>query len=165
LGKAGVTLTAVYLHKSSPWVELSDAYFAQFNVVIRKIANLSDVVPHLRGVHTLFVDTRLSVGNSDTTALSRSDVKRIVATLGFNSKPPTGFAGLEVPFSYVDLGGVTNFSGRIRFFVRVRSNARWIGEYEASVRSVARDLRFVLKSGRSGVKRPKPKPIPRTAVT
>jgi hypothetical protein len=82
LGKAGVTLTAVYLHKSSPWMDLSDAYFAQFNVVIRNIANLSDVVPHLREVCTLFVDTRLSMRNSDTTALSRSDVKCIVATSG-----------------------------------------------------------------------------------
>ena len=98
LGKAGVT----YLHKSSPWVELSDAYFARFNVVIRKIANLLDVVPHLRGVHTLFVDTRLLVGNSDTTALSRSDVKCVVVTSGFNSKPPTGFAGFEVPFNHVN---------------------------------------------------------------
>jgi hypothetical protein len=27
---AGVTLNAVYLHKSFPWVELSDACFADF---------------------------------------------------------------------------------------------------------------------------------------
>ena len=146
-------------------MELSNAYFAQFNLVIRKISNLSDVVPNLKGVHTLFVDTRLSVGNLDTTALSWSDVKCIVATSGFNSRSPTGFAGFEVPLNHVDLGGVTIFSGKIRFFVRKKSDARWIGEEEASGRSVARDLWFVLKSGRSGVKRPKPKPIPRTGVS
>jgi hypothetical protein len=99
------------------------------------------VVPHLKGVHTLFVDTRLSVGNSDTTTLSRSDVECIVATSGFNSKSPTGFAGFEVPFDHFDLGGVTNFSGRMRFFGRKRSDARWIGGREASVRSVARWVR------------------------
>ena len=61
LGKAGVTLSLVYLLYTSPWLEIADAYFGQFNVRIRRMQAFSEVVSDLEGVHSLFLDASLSL--------------------------------------------------------------------------------------------------------
>ena len=104
----------------------------------------------------------------DLRAIAKEFASRLMSNASWQFRGSTVSRPLDLRGSKFRLIMLTwaGRSGRIRFFVRAKSDFKWIaGEGERGVRSVARDLRFVPKSGRNGVKRPKPKPIPRTAVT
>jgi hypothetical protein len=104
LGKAGVTLSSVYLLYTLPWLELADTYFGQFNVRVNRMKSFSEVVSTLKGVHSLFLDASLSLSGRDSRTLGQAmGVKCIVSTSMF-SRQPKEYTGCRFQIEHAQVG-------------------------------------------------------------
>jgi hypothetical protein len=105
LGKAGVTLSSVYLLYTSPWLELADTYFGQFNVRVKRMKSFSEVVSKLKGVHSLFLDASLLLSGRDSRTLGQEmGVNSIVSTSMF-SRQPKEYTESRFQIEHAQVGG------------------------------------------------------------